>query len=305
MIHGTFAERIRRWMLVLLLGAGTSASHAQTPTLGLQLARAAHDVTAAYLRRAAVFEAGTFDQLPAAASASDLYPAYPFAPSPGRVSWSLTALDTDRSLACFQVTVQNQDEWNSVAKAMLAPGIAPLVPQSQNCSAAAVLTKPVRFPAAVFSAVTLDRRGAAAPTLADPGLGMNLVSGSTTTPVQTGPGRVAAILQSYPGQKSATVVLQVVNQTGTGPLTLTGVTSTPGFETGTTDCNGLAAGGSCSVPIDFNSTLVSGSTAGRVRVTFAYTPPGWCNKPGNHCKPSDLPPVTIQLTTTVYGQVLK
>ncbi|EEF26605.1 conserved hypothetical protein [Ricinus communis] len=227
-----------------------------------------------------------------------------FAPSTGRVAWTLKALDADTSLACFQVAVQNQDEWNSVAEAMLTNGIAPLVAQSVNCAAATTLAKPARFPAAVFSAVTLDRRSVAAPTLADPGLGMNLVSGTTTRPVQTGPGGVAAILQAYPGQKSATVVLQVVNQTGTGPLTLTGVTTTPGFETATTDCNGLTAGRSCSVPIDFNSALVSGSTAGRVRVTFAYTPPGWCNKPGNHCKPSGLPPVTIELTATVYGQVL-
>lgn len=291
-------------MLVLLLGAGTSLTHAQTSTLGLQLARAAHDVTAAYLRRAAVLQGGTFDQLPAAASASDLFPTYMFAPSRGRVSWTLTALDTDRSLACFQVTVGNQDEWNSVAKAMLASGIAPLVSQNQNCAAAAALTKPAGFPATVFSALTLDRRGTAAPTLASPGLAMNLVSGTTTTPVATGTGAVAAILQTSSGQKSATVTLQIVNQSSNGPLTLTGVTSTPGFETGTTNCDGLAAGRNCSVPIDFNPALASGSTAGRVRVIFGYTPAGWCNKPGTHCKPGDAPPVTLEVTATVYGQVL-
>lgn len=268
---GTRGIALRRLVgscvLAFVFGSGASASQAQRSPLGFQLARAAHDVTAAFQRRSAVFVQGTYDQLNAPAGAADLYPTYPFAPSTSRVQWTIAALDTDRSTVCFTVQPRNLTDWQSVVQGISRAG---LTPATTGCAQTTGLSVPAGFPVAINANMVLDRRSVALPTAAVSGLSLSLSTDGTVTAIEPGPTSVAAILQAHAGQTSTPVTVQVTNNTAFDTLALVNITTTPGFTSGANDCAALALGQTCSVSLAFNPAQVGGSSAGRLRMTFAH-----------------------------------
>ena len=282
---------LKSLMLVAAVLPGLArAVPAAEPVIGPQLARAAHDVTSAFYRRGAVFVPGTYDQLAAASSSADLYPAYMFAPTSGLIHWTLAAVDADVSTACFTVHPQNMTDWKSVVQAMSTTGLTPSTP---NCAATSALTPPTQFPIAINAKLSLDRRSVPTPTAAAAGLGIAINASGTATAIAPGPTTVGAVLQAYGGQSSGTVALQVTNSTGLGPLALTDISATPGFVLGTSDCASLEDGQACSVPVTFSPSVGSVSTAGRVRLSFV------------HRLSDGTVDSSPELTVTVFGQVLR
>jgi hypothetical protein len=278
-------------MLVTAVLPGLArAVPAAEPVMGPQLARAAHDVTSAFYRRGAVFVPGTYDQLAAASSGADLFPAYMFAPSSGLIHWTLAAADADVSTACFTVHPQNIADWKSVVQAMSTTG---LTPATSDCAGASTLTTPTQFPIAINAKLSLDRRSVPTPTAATTGLGIAINAAGTATAIAPGPTTVGVVLQAYGGQSSGTVALQVTNSTGLGPLTMTDISATPGFVLGTSDCASLDDSQACSVPVTFSPATGSVSTAGRVRLSFV------------HRLSDGTVDSSPELTVTVFGQVLR
>jgi hypothetical protein len=277
-------------LVAALLPGLARAVPAPEPVMGPQLARAAHDVTSAFYRRGAVFAPGTYDQLPAAASNADLYPAYMFAPTSGLIHWSLAAADGDVSTVCFTVHPQNMADWKSVVQAVSAAG---LTASTLGCAAPSSLTTPTQFPIAINAGLSLDRRSVPTPTAATTGLGIAINASGVAKAIAPGPTTVGAVLQAYGGQSSGVVTLKVTNSTGVGPLAMTDISATPGFVLGTSDCASLEAGQACSVPVTFSPAAGSLSTAGRVRVSFV------------HRLPDGTVDFSPELTVTVFGQVLR
>ncbi|WP_150126542.1 hypothetical protein [Burkholderia cenocepacia] len=289
-----FATRIKAAARAVLLAVAVlpCVAHAVAPepVIGPQLARAAHDVAAAFYRRGVVFVPGTFDQLAPASSSTDLYPAYGFAPTSGLIHWSLSDTDSDVSTACFTVQPRNMADWKSVVQAMSVSG---LTPATQDCGAAATLSAPSQFPIAINAKLALDRRSVAMPTAVTPGMSIAINAAGTVTAITPGPTTVAAVLQAYSGQSSASVTLQVTNSTAMGPLSMTDISATPGFAVGATDCASLDVGQTCSIPVTFSPASGAASTAGRVRVSFI------------HRLADGTADATPEVTVTFFGQLLQ
>ncbi|MDO8416363.1 MAG: hypothetical protein Q7S87_09150 [Agitococcus sp.] len=219
----------------------------------------------AYARRQVVLDDSGHPPT-SAASQTQLFPQYGFAPRGTYLTWALAAITDDQSRICARTIVQSMEEWTGALSGYKDSGFLAAQP---GCSALSSFSIPTQYPATLWGTKVLDRRDYPVPTIvpAYPVLS-GFTAGHQVLPAIT--------MTAAPYQNSATVALDIYNppiivattpvvrykETGIAPLVLR-----EGFSA-VHNCSLLQGGDTCHVMLTYHGSAPLSSLVGVLRLDF-------------------------------------
>lgn len=218
--------------------------------------RGTRQVEKAFHRRQATVETSNGSRLAAPGQWEALFPQYGFAPLTRFVTFSLSALDQDKTRVCAHVPVRSHEEWRAAVRGLGDSGYGL---SDAACEQPRAVTAPSEYPAQVHGRRTLDTQDVVARSVFPPDLQLSLAAAPLTRPSLT--------LQAPAGQWGVAQSFTVTNTTET-PMGIVGIDVRSGFEAAH-NCEMVLPLASCTVSVRYQGSSAERHRVGSLLLSFS------------------------------------